>query len=148
MQRHDRVGNEIDWHDVETIGRAERQHRQAGKEYKGAGHVELGCLGALAVAQDDARPKERARDVWKKFSDHVLTKFFGARVRIVIAAVPINGSVFLHYFVGSLSRNGDGADVAEATQSMVLVGMHGKLDNLQRAAQVGVETGSFGLAIQ
>ena len=56
-----RVGNEIHGHNIDAIGGAKRKRRKSGEKYKSANHIELVCLGAAAVAQHDAGPKNRAR---------------------------------------------------------------------------------------
>ncbi len=52
---------------------------------------------------------------------HVLTKLLGARVRIVVRPIPIDGFVFRHHFVLPLARHGHGAHMAEAPQPVIVL---------------------------
>ncbi len=89
-QGGNRVRHKIDDHDVNLVFRRERQHRQASQKHERLHHLELGSLGITAVAQNDAGPENCDRDVRKKLPDHVLRKFFGTGVGIVVRPLPID----------------------------------------------------------
>src|SRR5271163_4364064 len=78
----------------------------------------------------------------------MLAEFFCARVGVVVGAIPIDRSVFLNYLVGTLAGDGDGADVTEAAQAVLVAGALGELDDFERAAKIHVEAAFFGFAIQ
>ena len=75
-------------------------------------------------------------------------EFFRARVGIVIGAVPIDGSVLGDHFVAALSGHGHGRNLAEAAQAVGIVRAAAELRDFQRAAQVHVQAGFFGFAIE
>ena len=122
MQGGDRVGDKIHVHDVDLVLGAERQHRQARQEHERLHHVELRGLGMAAVAQHDAGPKNGVRRIRQQLPHHVLAKFLGARVGIVVGAVPIDGAVFGDHFVAALPRHRHRADLAEAAQAVIVLG--------------------------
>ena len=84
----------------------------------------------------------------QQLADHVLAEFLGAGVRIVVRAVPIDRLVFGDHFILPLARHRHGAHMAEAAQAVIVVRAHGQLYNLQRAAQIHVQTALLRLAIQ
>ena len=120
MQRHHRVGDVVHRNDVHLVLGAEGQDRQAGEKDEGAHHVELRGLGVAAVAQHDAGTEDGARHIRQQLADHVLAKLLGAGVRIVVGAVPLDGIVLLHHFVRALPGHGDGGNMAEAAQAVVV----------------------------
>src|ERR1700733_8533785 len=139
MQRGDGVGDEIHGADINAI---------AGEEDEGADHVELIGFGPAAIAQDDAGAEDGALNVWQQLANHVLAEFFGAGVRIVVGTVPIYCSVFLDYFVGTVSCDCYGADVAKAAQAVLVASALSELDDFESATKINVEAAFFGFAIQ
>ena len=93
MQRDDGFRHIVHRDDIDPVGRAERQDRQSGKKHERADHVELRRFRAAAVAQHDARAKNRARHIGEQFAHHVLAEFFRARIRIVVGTVPVDRGV-------------------------------------------------------
>ena len=148
MQRDDRFGDIVHRDDIDPIGRAKRQNRQAREKHERANHVELRRFGAAAVAEHDARTKHGSRNVGEQFPHHVLAEFFRARVRVVVGAVPVDGSVFGHHFVAALARDGDGGNLAEAAQAVRILRAARELRDFQSAAQIHVEAAFFGFAIE
>ena len=148
VQGHDGIGDVIHGHDVNLVAGAQRQHRQPGEEDKGLHHVELCGLGTTAIAQHNAGAEDGARHVRQQFADHVLAEFLGARVRVVVRAVPIDSRVLGDHLVFAHPGHGHCADVTEAAQAVRAVRPEGQLDNLERAAQVDVQTTLFRLAVQ
>ena len=148
MQGDDGVGHEIHRNDVNAISRAEGQDPQTCQEDEGLDHVELGGFPAAAVAQDDAGAEDGAGHVGEQFSNHVLAKFLGAGVGVVVGAVPVDGLLLAHHFVRALAGDGDGADVADAAQAVEVAGGSGQLDHFQGAAQVDVEAAFLRLTIE
>ena len=148
MEHRDGIGHVIHRHNVDAIRRAKWQRRQTREEYKSANHVELVRFWPPAVAQHDARPENRARHIRQKLPHHVLAEFLGARVGIVVRAIPIDRSVLLHYFIRTLAAHRDGAHVAEAAQSMIVARPHRELDHFERSAQIHVEAALLGFAIE
>ena len=122
MQCGDGVGNEVNIDDIHAIFRPQRQHRQAGKKHERAHHVELRSFATPAVSEHNAGTKNCLRNRRQQLPNHVLAEFFGARIRIVIRAVPVNGFVLGNNFVLALTSHRNRADVAEAAQAMVVVG--------------------------
>src|SRR5215469_4760157 len=91
VQRGDRAGDEIDRHDINLVPWPEGKGGESCKEDKRANHIELGRFGSSAVTQDDAGPKYYARHIGQELPHHMLAEFLGARIRIVVRAIPING---------------------------------------------------------
>ena len=102
---------------------AGRQNWQARQKNECLDHVELRRFRMAAVAQHNAGPENGFRGVREQHSRHVFAKFFGARIRIVIRAVPIDGMIFGDHFVAALPRYGDRADFAEAAQAVIVLRM-------------------------
>src|SRR5579862_15712 len=93
MQGSDRVGYKIDIYDVDFVVGSEWQCGKAGQENERLDHVELGGLGTAAIAQDDARPENGLRSVRKQDSRHVLAKFLGAGVGVVVGTIPFDRTI-------------------------------------------------------
>jgi hypothetical protein len=80
--------------------------------------------------------------------DHVLAELLGAGVGVVVAAIPVDDAVLVDDLVLAVAADGDGGDVGEAAQAVVVVGVAGELDDAEGAAQVDVEAGLGGLAVE
>ena len=148
VQRDDGLRNVVHRNDIDPVGRAKRQNRQARKKYECADHVELRRFRAAAVAQHDARTKHGSRNIGQQFPHHVLAEFFRARIGIVVGAVPVDGSVFGNHFVAAVPRHGDGGNLAEAAQAVRVLRAASELRDFQSAAQIHVEAAFFGFAIE
>ena len=68
------------------------ERRQSGEKDEGLHHIELSGFRAAAVAQNDAGTEDGDRHVRQQFANHVLAEFLGARVGIVIGAIPVDAS--------------------------------------------------------
>src|ERR1019366_4202295 len=75
-------------------------------------------------------------------------EFLGAGIRIVIRAAPIDRRVFLDDLIGAMTSDGDGADVAEAPQAVLVTGASPKLYHFERPAKIYVQAASFRLPIE
>ncbi len=148
VQVHDRVGDVVRRHDVDAVVGTQWQQRKTRQKHKCAHHVELRGFRPAAVAQHDARAKNGARHVGKQLAHHVLAKFLGARVGIVIGTVPIDGAIFADHFVAAVPGHSHRADLAEPPQAVGIVRAAGQLHDLERAAKVDVQAALFGLAIE
>src|SRR5579864_153341 len=121
VESGDGVGNEIYIDDIHAIFRPQWEERQSGEKYKGPHHVELRSLGAAAVTEHDAGTEDSFGYFRQKLANHVLAKLLSARVGIVVGAVPVNRIIFGDNFVLALAGNCDGADVAEAAQTVIVI---------------------------
>ncbi|GBC83338.1 hypothetical protein HRbin10_02485 [bacterium HR10] len=148
MERDDGVGDEVHRHDIHAIVRTEGQDGEAGQEDEGAHHIELRGGPIAAIPEHDARPKDRARDIGQQLPDHVLAELLRPRVGIVIRAVPINGLILAHDLVAAMAGDSDGAHVAEAAHSMILVGRPSELDDFERAPEIDVQAAALGSPIE
>jgi hypothetical protein len=79
---------------------------------------------------------------------HVLAELLGAGVGVVVGALPVDDVVLGDDLVLALAADGDGGDVGEAAQAVVVLGVAGELDDAEGAAQVDVEAGLGRLAVQ
>ncbi len=79
---------------------------------------------------------------------HVLTKFLGARVGIVVGTIPFDRAIFGDDFVAALARYRDGADLAETPQAVIVLRLPRQSQHFERAAQVHVQATLLRLAIQ
>src|SRR5579862_1655152 len=148
MKSRDCVGNEINIHDVDFVVGTKRQHAQTSQEYERLDHVELRCLGMPAIPEDDAGAEDCLGSVGKEHPRHVLAKLLRARVGIVVGAVPLDGAIFRYDFVATLAGHGYGADLAEAAQTVIMLGMPRQREHFERAAQIHVQTTLFRFAIE
>ena len=94
MEQDDRACHVVHRDDINFVRGAEWEDGQTGKECKSAHHIELCGLGAAAVPQHNARTEDGPRNIGQELADHMFAEFFGARVRVVVGAVPVNGIVF------------------------------------------------------
>jgi len=114
VQLYDRSTDVIRRHDVEPPVGIERQHRQAREQRKCAHHIELRRLGEAAITEHDARAEHDRRHVRQELVQHVLGELLRARVRVVVAAIPIDRRVFLHRLTRTHPRDRGRRHVAEA----------------------------------
>ena len=84
----------------------------------------------------------------KQLANHVLAEFFGARVGIVVRAVPIDGRIFLDHFIRAVPGDRDGAHMAEPPQAVLVARAHGQLNHFERAAQIHVQAAFLRFAIE
>src|SRR4051812_13210557 len=132
------VGNEIHIDDVNAISRAEWQYWQACQEYESPHHIKLRGLGAPTVSEHNARTKDRFRDGGQELPNHVLAKFLGTSVGIIIGAVPIYGVVLGHDLILPLSGDGNRAHMTEAAEPVIVIGIKSELDDFEGATQVHI----------
>src|SRR5215470_10709899 len=90
------LANIVGGNDVDAVVRAQWKYRQPRQDVKSLHHIELGGLGSPAITHNDRWAKNGTGYVWQKLGDHVLTKLFCARVRIVVGAIPVDGGIFPH----------------------------------------------------
>src|ERR1017187_8909847 len=147
MQRGDGARDIVHRNDIDAIGRAEGKCGKSGEEDEGANHFELVRFRAPAVAEHDARTKYRARNIREQLADHVLAEFLGPGVRVVVRAAPIDRCVFRDDLIRSMASDGDGTDVAEAPQAVLVTGASRKLDHFERPPKIYVQAAFFRLPI-
>src|ERR1700683_1238811 len=99
MQGRDGIGDEIHIDDIDLVGGAKWKYGQSCQEYEGLHHVELRGLRMAAVAENDAGPENSGWSIRKQHMQHVLAKFLGTRIGIVVGAIPFNSAVFGYHFV-------------------------------------------------
>src|SRR5580693_5580000 len=148
MQRGNRISHEVDVYNVNLVIRTKRKHRQSSQEHKRFDHVELGSLRATAIAEHDARTKNRKRHFRQKLPDHVLAKLFCPGIRIVIRPLPIDRLILRDYFILTFAGHSHRTDMAKAAEPMIVVHPHGKLQDFQRSSQVHVKATLLRLTIQ
>src|SRR5205814_3493359 len=122
--------------------------RAARQKYKCSYHVELGGLRMPAITEHNTGPKNRNRDLGHKLPHHVLAKFFGARVRIVIRSIPLNRSILSYHFILTLARDRNRAYQTKSSQPVVIMRLLRQQEHLQRAAQVYIQAAFLRFAIQ
>jgi hypothetical protein len=148
MDGHDRFADVVRRDNVDSIVRAQRKDRQAREQIKSLHHIELRGFRAAAIAHYDGWAKNCARHIRQKLGDHVLAKFLGACVWIVIRAGPIDGGIFGYDFVPAMTSNGHRGDVGIAAQSLTVLHAARELNYFQGTAQIDVEALLFGFSIQ
>src|SRR5579862_2674492 len=120
-------GYKIHIHDVDFVVRTKRQNRQSCEKNEGSDHVELRRLTTPTVPQNNTWAEDSDRDFGQELPDHVLAKFLGARVGIIVRAIPLNRSILGDDFVLAFAGNGNGAHMTETPHTMVVMHAHGKL---------------------
>src|SRR6266404_7987998 len=123
----DRFTDVVGGNDVNAIRGLERKNRQTGENAERLHHVKLRGFRATAIAEHDSGTENGARDIGEQLVDHVFAEFFGARVGIVVGALPIDGGVFLYDFVLACSCDSYGRHVRKTAQAMVVLGSASKL---------------------
>src|SRR6266704_1660256 len=121
MQGGNRVRDKIYIHDVDTVRGAKRQYREPRQKHECLDHIELRCLCMTAVAEHNARTEDRLGRIWEQYPRHVLTKFFGTGVGIVVGAVPLDRAIFSDNFVAALPGYSHCAHLTEASQAMIVL---------------------------
>ena len=122
VDRDDGFGDEVHVDNVHFVRRAKGKRGQSREEHERAHHVELRRFSVTRIAQNDARTKDRVRDVGQQFRDQCARRTSCARVRVIIGTVPIERLVFLDYLVNAMAGDGHGRDVAEPSQPMQIAG--------------------------
>ena len=143
VQRGDCVRHEVYIDNVHTIARTQREDRQSCQENERPHHIELSSFCAAAVTENNAGTENGFRHIRQELANHVLAKFFGARIGIVIRAVPVDGIIFSDDLALTLPGHGYRAHVTEAAEAVVVVHLHSQPDYFEGSAQVHVQAALF-----
>ncbi len=79
---------------------------------------------------------------------HVLAELLRARVGIVVGTVPFDRAILGHDFVAALARHRHRADLAEAPQAVIVLGVPRQVQHFKRAPQIHVQAALLRLAVQ
>jgi hypothetical protein len=90
-----------------------------------------------------AGAKYRLRRIGQQHSRHVLAEFLGARIRIVVGSVPLDGTILGDDFVATLSRHRYCAHFAESSQAVIVLRLPRQREDFERAAQIHVQATFF-----
>ena len=149
VQRHNRVRDEVHGNNIDAIGRAEGKRRKPGEKNKRADHIELICFRAAAIAKNDAGAKNRALARPAAAAEPCARRISSCARRDrnrsgsnQSKCLPATTSF------GALPGNGDGADVAEAAQAVIVARAHGELDHFERPAKVHIQAAFLRFAIE
>ena len=129
--------------------RAEGQHRKSGEKNERAHHVELRRFRRGGCRPARCWDGKRCADTsGSKLAHHVLAEFLGARVGIVVGAVPVDRSDPPDHFMAAVPGDGHGGDLAEAAQAVGILRAARQLRHFQRAAQIHVQAAFLRFAIE
>ena len=139
MQRGDRIRHEVHVHNIDLVARAKRRPAIL-PEIQMPSPCRTGRLRITTVSKNNAGTKDRDRDFRQQLPDHVLAKFLGSRIRIVVGTIPLDGVVLRDDLIAAFPRNGHSTDLTESPQPVVIVRASAKLHHFQRPAQIYIQT--------